>query len=76
MSRSRKDGRFGGAHRVIYGTYLRDGGGSNSDGSPSGRREPMKPRTRRYMKRSASRARRRKFKQNIYKEIVNGLFGG
>lgn len=73
MSRSKKDGKRRGAHGVIYGTFLRDGFGAYITGEPRGRREPMVPATKRQTKRATSRARRRKFKQNMAKFIQKEL---
>jgi len=72
MSRSKKDGKRRGAHGVISGTFLRDGFGAHDTGEPSGRREPMKPHTKKSVKQATSRARRRKSKRVLQEILASG----
>lgn len=69
MSRSKKDGRYGGRHKAWNGSWLMMDGKCGVNGKPTGVKEPFGRKTKRYIKRRTSKSRRRKSKEVLDTEL-------
>ena len=69
MARSKKDGRHGGRHKSWNGSWLMIDGKCGVNGKPTGAKEPLGRKTKRYFKRITSKSRRRKSKEILDTEL-------
>jgi len=69
MSRSRKDGKYGGGHKCWNGSWIKDAGRCRQDGKPAGVSEPFNRKSKKYIKKSTSKHRRTVNKQILYNEL-------
>ena len=69
MSRSKKDGRYGGRHKAWNGSWLMMDGKCGVNGKSTGVKEPFGRKTKRYIKRLTSKSRRRRSKEVLQTEL-------